>query len=217
MKLEKTQVLIELALLGAVGEKRGVTLRELAKRFEVSPQTVMRLLEELEEEGLITREVSGRKTYVEISDEGLGFLEGLCEKLEKALYRGIILGEVVSGLGEGSYYVKLYSERIREYLGFEPYPGTLNVRVVFPKTVFDALVNVRPILIPGFIKEGRTFGDVRAYPVEIDGIKGAIVVPSRTVHPPRIAEIIAPVNLRKALGLGDGDRVKIRAVKEAGK
>lgn len=216
MKLEKTQVLIEIAGMGAIGEKKATTLRELAKKFGVSPQTVLRAIEELEEDGLITRKVEGRKTYLEVSDKGLALLEGLCERLERVLYRGIILGEVISGLGEGSYYVRLYSGRIKEYLGFEPYPGTLNVRVLFPKTVFDALVNVRPILIPGFVKDGRTFGDVKAYPVVINGIKGAIVVPSRTVHPPKIAEIIAPVNLRESLGLRDGDRVKIKAVVEGG-
>lgn len=46
----------------------------------------------------------------------------------------------------------------------------------------------------------------------IGGIKGAIVVPSRTIHPPRIAEIIAPVNLREALKLKDGDRVRLEVI-----
>ncbi|WP_010477998.1 DUF120 domain-containing protein [Thermococcus zilligii] len=214
MRLEKTLLLIEIADMGAVGEKREITLRELAERFSVSPQTVLRVLDELEREGMIARHVEGRKTYLEVSEKGLSFLEKLCERLEKVLYGGVILGEVVSGLGEGSYYVKLYSERIKEYLGFEPYPGTLNVRVIFPKTIFDALASVRPILIPGFVKDGRTFGDVKAYPVRINGIGGAIVIPSRTVHPPRIAEVIAPVNLRDSLGLKDGDRVKIKVVAE---
>jgi riboflavin kinase len=166
----------------------------------------------MEMEGLISRETSGRKTRVGLTEKGLRVLEDLYERLERALYCGLILGEVVSGLGEGSYYVRLYRDRIREYLGFDPFPGTLNVRVLFPKTIFDALVDVRPILIPGFVRDGRTFGDVKAYPVKIEDVEGAIVVPSRSVHPPKIAEIIAPVNLREALNLKDGSKIRIKAL-----
>ena len=75
------------------------------------------------------------------------------------------------------------------------------------------MCNVKPILIPGFVKNGRTFGDVRAYKVKINGIEGAIVIPSRTIHPPKIAEIIAPVYLRKELNLKDGSRIKLKVIK----
>ncbi len=209
---EKIELLIELAELGAIGRKREVTLRELASRLNTSPQSILRLLREMEREGLISRETSGRKTRLGLTEKGLEILEELHERLEKALYCGLIIGEVVSGLGEGSYYVRLYRDRIREYLGFDPFPGTLNVKVLFPRTIFDALIDVRPILIPGFVRDGRTFGDVKAYPVRIEDVEGAIVVPSRSVHPPKIAEIIAPVNLRETLNLRDGSRIRIKAV-----
>jgi len=207
--MEKVELLIELALMGAVGEERRVTVRFLSRKLGTSPQSVLRLLSRLEEEGLLRRRVSGRKTHVELTEGALAYLEELYEKLGRALYNGLVVGEVVSGVGEGAYYVRLYSERFRDYLGFDPYPGTLNVRVLFPKTIFGALVNLRPVLIPGFVKNGRTFGDVKAYPVLIRGIEGAIVIPSRTVHPPEIAEVIAPLNLRERLGLRDGDRIRI--------
>ncbi|ACS33416.1 DUF120 domain-containing protein [Thermococcus gammatolerans] len=209
---ERIELLIELAELGAIGRKREVTLRELASRLNTSPQSILRLLREMEREGLISRETSGRKTRLGLTEKGLEILEELHERLEKALYCGLIIGEVVSGLGEGSYYVRLYRDRIREYLGFDPFPGTLNVKVLFPRTIFDALIDVRPILIPGFVRDGRTFGDVKAYPVRVEDVEGAIVVPSRSVHPPKIAEIIAPVNLRETLNLRDGSRIRIKAV-----
>lgn len=212
--MDETLVLIKLARKGAIGEKKAFSLRELAEKLGVSPQTVLRVLERLEKKNLIRREVHGRKTHIELTEDALKFLEELYDELGKALYSGTVVGEVVSGLGEGAYYVQVYSERIREYLGFNPYPGTLNVKVIFPKTIFDALYNVRPIVIPGFVKDGRTFGDVRAYRIRINGIEGAIVIPSRTVHPPKIAEIVAPVNIRGKLGLKDGDRVKIEVVRE---
>jgi len=210
--MKKVRLLVSLARKGAVGKKVRVTVRELAEELGVSPQTVLRLLNEMEEEDLIEKSVEGKRTLVEVTPEGANFLRALCDEISEALSTGVIVGEVVSGLGEGAYYVKQYSPLIQEYLGFEPYPGTLNVRVLFPKTVFDALCNVRPVIIPGFTKGGRTFGDVKAYRVRIDGVEGAVVVPSRTVHPPKIAEIIAPVNLREKLGLRDGDRVRIEVV-----
>lgn len=211
--MKRIEMLILLARRGALGKKIKITLRELANELGISPQSVLRLLEEMEEEGLVDKEVVGRKTYVEISHKGLTFLENLCDAISEALYNGIIIGEVISGIGEGAYYVRQYAHLMREYLGFEPYPGTLNIRVLFPKTVFDAFCGVRPVILPGFVKDGRTFGDVKAYRVQIEDVEGAIVIPSRTVHPPKIAEIVAPVCLRETLGLKDGDRITVRVVK----
>jgi len=210
--MKNVKLLVSLAKRGAVGKMIRVTVRELADELGVSPQTVLRLLREMEDEGLIERRVEGKRSLLEVTPEGAGFLQGLCDEISKALSTGVIVGEVVSGLGEGAYYVRQYAPLIREYLGFDPYPGTLNVRVLFPKTVFDALCNARPVIIPGFTREGRTFGDVKAYRVRIDGVEGALVIPSRTVHPPKIAEIVAPVKLRERLGLNDGDRVRVEVV-----
>lgn len=210
--MKKLKLILHLAKNSEIGGKTRITLRKLAKDLGVSPQTILRWLDELEKEGYIEREVEGKKTCIELTEKALRYLEELCEELSEVLHRGVIIGEVVSGLGEGAYYVKQYTTLIKEYLGFEPYPGTLNVRIIFPKTIFDALYNVKPILIPGFVKNGRTFGDVKAYRVKINGIEGAIVLPSRTIHPPKIAEVIAPVYLRKKLDLKDGSRIKLKVI-----
>ncbi|WP_456368173.1 DUF120 domain-containing protein [Thermococcus sp.] len=210
--MKKIRLLISLVKKGASGKPVRTTIRELAETLETSPQTVLRILAELEEGGFIERKVMGKRTLIEVLPEGLNFLQALCDEISEAISGGIIVGEVVSGLGEGAYYVRQYSKLFEDYLGFKPYPGTLNVKVLFPKTVFDALCNARPIIIPGFVREGRTFGDVKAYPVKINGIEGAIVVPARSIHPPKIAEIIAPLKLRDALGLKDGDRVRVEVL-----
>ncbi|GAB6102240.1 DUF120 domain-containing protein [Thermococcus atlanticus] len=211
--MRKLRLMLLLAKKGAIGEKRKITVRGVAEELGASPQTVLRTLDELEGEGLVLRRVSGRKTYVEISEKGLKFLEELCDEVYDAIYQGIIIGEVISGIGEGAYYVRHYAPLMEEYLGFTPYPGTLNLRVIFPKTIFDALCGAEPITIPGFVREGRTFGDVKAYRVRIDGIEGAIVIPSRTIHPPKIAEVVAPICLREALNLSDGSKVTLRVIK----
>lgn len=211
--MEEIRLLISLAKKGAIGDKVKVTLRELSKEMGISPQSVMRKLERMEKMGYLMREVSGKKTFIEVTPDGLRLLEEIFDEIGKILYGRYILGEVVSGIGEGRYYVEQYKDRIKEYLGFTPYPGTLNLLIIFPKTIYDALYNVEPIIIPGFTKGGRTFGDVKAYKVKINGIEGAIVVPSRTIHPPRVAEIIAPVCLREKLNLKDGSKVKVEVVK----
>ncbi|MCO6041134.1 CTP-dependent riboflavin kinase [Thermococcus alcaliphilus] len=211
--MEEIKLLISLARKGAIGDKVKITLRELSKEVGISPQSVMRKLENMEKMGYLKREVSGKKTFVEVTPDGLRLLEEIFDEIGKILYGKYILGEVVSGIGEGRYYVEQYKDRIKEYLGFTPYPGTLNLLIIFPKTIYDALYNVEPIIIPGFTKGGRTFGDVKAYKVRINGIEGAIVVPSRTIHPPRVAEIIAPVCLREKLNLKDGSKVKVEVVK----
>ena len=40
--------------------------------------------------------------------------------------------KIVSGMGEGAYYMSLkgYRNQFIEKLGYEPYPGTLNVKLV---------------------------------------------------------------------------------------
>ncbi|HDH44050.1 MAG TPA: CTP-dependent riboflavin kinase [Thermococcus sp.] len=211
--MEELKLLISIAKRGGVGEKVRITLRELSQEIGTSPQSVMRKLEALEKEGYVIKDTSGKRTLVEVTSPGIQFLESIFEEIGKVLYGNYIVGEVVSGVGEGKYYVEQYKERIREYLGFSPYPGTLNILVVFPKTIYEALYNVEPITIPGFSKGGRTFGDVKAYKVRINGINGAIVVPSRTIHPPKVAEIIAPTCLRKKLNLKDGSKVKVEVIK----
>ncbi|WP_297417998.1 CTP-dependent riboflavin kinase [Thermococcus sp.] len=211
--MKKIELLTLLAENGAVGEKTRITMRGLGDELGISPQSAMRLLDEMEKEGLVEKTVEGKKTYVEITPNGLAFLEELCGRVFSAIHNGTMVGEVISGIGEGAYYVRKYAPIIRGYLGFEPYPGTLNVKVLFPRTIFDAFYNVQPVILPGFVRNGRTFGDVKAYRVRIDGIEGAVVIPSRTIHPPKIAEVVAPVYLREALGLADGSRITLKVVR----
>lgn len=207
------ELLLLLAKEGAIGQKKPFTMRALGAQIEAAPQTVMRKLDNLEFKGYIRRTVRGRKTYIEITPEGIRFLRNIYEDLRRVFHGEYMVGEIVSGLGEGAYYINEYRERIKEYLGFDPFPGTLNVKLIHPRTVFDAVADLEPIIIPGFVRGGRTFGDVRAYRVRVNGVEGAVVIPSRTIHPPEIAEIVAPLNIRERLGLGDGDKVRIEVVR----
>ena len=127
--------------------------------------------------------------------------------------KGFILnGTVVSGIGEGKYYMSLgpYKEQFNTHLGFEPYPGTLNIRLssssIPVRKKIEALDWIR---IKGFSTDGRTFGDAKCLPCRIGSISCGIVMPGRTHYPEDIIEVIAPVALRRKLGVEDTDTVTV--------
>jgi riboflavin kinase len=123
-------------------------------------------------------------------------------------------GTVFTGLGEGAYYIakEYYMKQFIEKLGFDPFPGTLNLKLT---TEYDLktkaeLESYPAVEIQGFKNEDRTFGLVKCYPAKIDNkIKGALVLALRSHYDTSVLEIIAPVCLRKQLNLKDGNKVKV--------
>jgi len=115
-------------------------------------------------------------------------------------------GKITSGLRQGQYFLTRegYSRQFLERLGFVPFPGTLNVLLDEP---FPA--ERQAIKIEGFAEEGRTFGECRCYRIKLNGIDALVVRPERSRYPPELIEVIAPVHLRRALGLEDGDPVEV--------
>jgi len=116
-------------------------------------------------------------------------------------------GKVASGLGDGQHYISMegYRSQIRRLLGFDPFPGTLNLRLKAP----FALSEEDAILVDGFISAGRSYGSCRCYPCRIDGLRCAIIRPDRSAYPSNLIEIIAPISLREAMNLQDGDMVEV--------
>jgi riboflavin kinase len=103
-----------------------------------------------------------------------------------------------------------YKEQFKAHLGFEPYPGTLNIRLS-PSSIpirkkIDALEWTR---IKGFSTDGRTFGDAKCIACRIGTISCGIVMPGRTHYPEDIIEVIAPIALRRKLGVEDSDSVTV--------
>lgn len=165
-----------------------------------------------EGEGYISRVVTNEGQRVRITERGALRLKAEYEDYQR-IFEGLqevrIRGRVVSGLGEGEYYISRegYRRQFSEKIGFDPSPGTLNLKLDEPFGLDES--DPKSIRIEGFEDEGRTFGACRCRPVGIEGIKGAIVRPDRTSYPASLLELIAPVNLRKALGLADGDEVEL--------
>jgi riboflavin kinase len=209
---------MKLAELGALDREIPITTSMLAKNLRVSQQTASRQLLKLEEFGLVKRLRSGRRDRVVITSEGNKVLAQMYANL-KQIFEGpkreiVIYGTVFSGLGEGRYYVSQpgYRKQFREKLGFNPYPGTLNLRLgrehLSERQILESFSS---ILIYGYDDGYRRFGAARCYKARInDKIEGAIVTAFRTQYGPDVLEIIAPLNLRRKLKLRDGDLVKIR-------
>jgi riboflavin kinase len=211
-----TYTLLLLYKLKGPSERFGISTTKLARLAGMSQQNASRIIVELEREGFIKRERSGGKTTISLTGKALSEVEGLLAGLLPHINpsEGVIAvtGSLFSGMGEGAYYMaqRGYSSQFYQALGFQPYPGTLNLRLTDSKDImsFTKLLAQKPHVIKGFSGYDREFGDVLAYPVTIEGkIKGAVVRSLRTVYDATVAELIAPVYLRKELHLKDGDRV----------
>lgn len=214
MKPYLLQTMKELALLGAIRSKIEISSLELAKQLETSQQTASRYLLELDNEGMITRELGIKKQLIQITSIGAEVLQEeylQYQQIFELTDRIYFKGKVVSGMGEGRYYTEQsgYINQFQEKLGFVPYPGTLNVEIQFvERNKLRLLKNFSAITIDEFKTENRTFGSVRCFRARINGSDGAIVLPLRS-HYSNILEFISPHYLRKELNLRDGDEVKI--------
>ena len=210
--------LLKLAEMGAHRRTAKISTEYLARKLNMSQQSASRHLIGLEKEGWIRRIVTTEGCLITFTDAGTSRLKRLYSDLkyliEAAYPPSITLeGTVFTGLGEGAYYVTRdsYKKQFLEKLGFEPYPGTLNLKLT---TDYDmktrAELEVYPAIeIEGFQNDTRTFGSVKCYPATIENReKGALVTALRSHYDASVVEIIAPVFLRKRLELKDGHKVK---------
>lgn len=123
-----------------------------------------------------------------------------------------ITGRVEDGLGEGRKYLSIdgYRRRIAEALGFEPFPGTLNVALDGGEPEKNRVLHgKRPRLVGRFSDGGKEYGGASLYPCTISGQECAAIIPELGSRCEGVLEIISPENLRASLGLRSGTRIKI--------
>lgn len=120
-------------------------------------------------------------------------------------------GIVTTGLGEGAQFMAIpwVRDAVRALVGFEPYPGTLNLK----------LVDADMVAAWRTIREGAALRltppppeqcGARLFPMIVaPAIDAAVIVPDVTRHGDEMLELIAPVHVRSRLGLREADRVTL--------
>lgn len=213
------------ALEGALAGRTTITCSELAARLDASNQTASRRLQRLEDAEYLSRELTGEGQRVAVTAAGERALQR-----EYADYRRLFEGDVdvtlrgtvTSGMGEGKHYISLsgYMRQFRDRLGYEPFPGTLNVELgeesVRTRARMDA---IDPIEIDGWENDNRTYGPAFCWPATVaaggERYEDAhVIAPERTHHGADQLEIIAPVKLRDTFGLEDEDEVIVHVSKQ---
>lgn len=218
---DEIAVLRLLALEGGLGGEAEVSCAGLSDELDVSTQTVSRRLQRLEDAGMISRERVPGGQRIRLTTDGRSLLRS-----EFALYQRLfgdgtavtLRGTVTDGMGEGRHYIPLEGYRVQfvDRLGYEPYPGTLNL------TLDDESVDRRrhieslaSIPIDGWEGEDRTYGPAACYPASLQAAaadpydRAHAIVPERTHHDDDQLELIAPDRLRDVLDLADGDVVDV--------
>jgi CTP-dependent riboflavin kinase len=133
----------------------------------------------------------------------------------------VLFGIIFSDLGQAGSFMALdwVREGLHKSLGFAPFPATLNLRPKADKDAetWEAVQNGSGgiFLAP---TQGR-FCSARLYPVRIHGREGsgaevpcAVLLPDVKDYPRDKIEVVAPMHLKEALGVKDGDLLKLEFV-----
>jgi riboflavin kinase, archaea type len=214
-------ILSELLLCGAKNNFVELTTGEIAKKIKRSQQLASKELLDLEFFGYIKRNKKSKKYTIKVTEKGYQKVYDLFLFLKTAIesFKHIIdfEGHIITGMGEGAYYMSLkgYKQQFKEKLGYEPYPGTLNIKLNSSSYVEakKEMLKYPSITIEGFSDQSRTFGWVKCYPAYINdsvNINSSILILERTHYDDSIIEIIAPFSIKEQFSLKNGDYIKLK-------
>ena len=219
LKIQHILTLAELLSKGARYNFVQITTTELGKSIKKSQQSASKHILELENGGFIERLMTGRQLSVKITQKGYSELVKLHSVLGSSLDSSPshieINGSVISGLGEGAYYMSLkgYTKQFKAKIGYIPFPGTLNVKLnqLQATQILQQLDDLDNIIIDPFSDGKRTYGWVKCFHVTLNNsIKCELIRLERTHHDNSIIELISKNNLRKIAGLKTGSKVTVK-------
>ena len=218
----KIQHILTLSYLLSKGAKYNyvsITTSSLGKSIKKSQQAASKHLLELEQNQFIERIISGRNISVKITSKGYSEMVKLSAILQKSLDSSPshveLKGTLVSGMGEGAYYMGLkgYTKQFQSKIGYVPYPGTLNVRLdqkIHQEAIkqFETLNGVK---IKSFSDGKRTYGWVKCFTAKLNNSTNCeLIILERTHHDDSIIELISKSCIRKIAKLKDGSKVSIK-------
>jgi riboflavin kinase len=218
----KIQHLLTLSYLLSKGAKYNyvaLTSSSLGKNIHKSQQAASKHLLELEKNKFITRIISGRKISVKITSKGFSEMVKISSTLQKSLDSSPshvdLKGTLISGMGEGAYYMGLkgYSKQFKSKIGYVPFPGTFNVRLdqKIHQESLKQFENLDGIKIKSFSDGKRTYGWVKCFSAKLNNtINCQLIILERTHHDDSVIELISKVCLRKNSKFKDGSKVSIK-------
>jgi riboflavin kinase len=184
-----------------------------------SQQAASKHLLELEKTQCIERIISGRNISIKITPKGFSEIAKLSLILRKSLNQVSsdveLKGTLISGMGEGAYYMSLngYTTQFKSRLGYVPFPGTLNVRLdkkIYQQTI-KQFEDLEGIIINGFSDGKRTYGWVKCFNAKINkSINCELIILERTHHDNSVVELISKSCIRKLGKLKDGSQITIK-------
>ena len=219
LKIQHILTLAELLSKGAKHNFVQITTASLGKNIKKSQQSASKHILELENGGFIDRLMTGRQLSVKITQKGYSELVKLHSVLGSSLdsfpsYLKLN-GSVISGLGEGAYYMSLngYTKQFKVKIGYIPFPGTLNIKLnqLQATQIIQQLDELESIIIDPFSDGKRTYGWVKCFHATLNNsIKCELIRLERTHHNNSIIELISKNNLRKTSKLKTGSKVTIK-------
>jgi riboflavin kinase len=119
-----------------------------------------------------------------------------------------VTGTVVSGLGESASFLSIpwVNDQLSKSLKFSPYCGTLNIKLHNPE--------IQKVLKTGngtkVVPAEKGFCEALVFEGVVAGRHpcGAIL-PLVMNYPDDVLEIVAPLHLKQALGISDGDTIEV--------
>ncbi len=218
LKIQHILTLTHLLSKGAKHNFVTITTSSLGKNIKKSQQAASKHLLELENKNFIERIISGRKISVKITPKGYSELVKLSNVLKKNLTSSpshvLLKGTLVSGLGEGAYYMSLegYSKQFKTKIGYVPFPGTFNVKLR-KKEYTEAISQfeeMEGIHIDGYSDGKRTYGWVKCFKAKLNSTFECLLIRlERSHHDTSIIELISKNSLRKTAKLSDNSKVTI--------
>ena len=219
LKVQHILTLTQLITQGARHNFVPITTSYLGKSINKSQQSASQHLRELEEDGFIERIMNGRKFSVKITSKGYSEMVKLSSILKSSLnsFPSFVelKGTLVSGMGEGAYYMSLkgYTKQFKSKINYIPFPGTLNVKL-HEKEYIEAAQQFRTqngIIIKGFCDSKRTYGWVKCFKGKLNNsIDCELIILERTHHDNSIIELISKTNIRKTAKLRDSSKLTIK-------